>query len=64
MQGTTMFDTSKATYGEFMTKVGVKRQRLSEVREYGKHFLALGSVHGFVVYNGFSKWPRSDALNC
>ena len=25
------------------------------VTEYGKHFLALGSAHGFVIYNGLSQ---------
>ena len=40
----TMFDTSEVMYGESM----------SEVTEYGKQFLALGSAHGLVIYNGLS----------
>ena len=37
---------------------------MSEVTEYRKHFLALGSAHGFVIHNGLSQWVRSDALTC
>ena len=51
---TTMFDIDEAVYGEAMAKeVGLRQQAqdMSEVREYG-HFLALGSAHGFVIYNG------------
>ena len=32
------------------------------VTEYGKHFLALGSAHGFVIYNGLSQPFGPDAL--
>ena len=54
-------------YGEVMADdVGLKQQAqyMTEVTEYGKHFLALGRAHGFVIYNGLSQWPRSDALMC
>ena len=64
---TTMFDTNEAVYGEVMAEeVGLKRQAqdMSAITEYGKHFLALGSAHGFVIYNGLSQWPGSDALTC
>ena len=37
---------------------------MSEVTEYGNHFLALGSAHGFVIYNGLSQWLGSDTLTC
>ena len=40
----TIFDTSQAMY----------RESMSEVTDYGKHFLALGSAHGFVIYSGLS----------
>ena len=47
-------------------EVGLKQeiQDMSEVTKYGKHILALGSAHGFVIYNGLLQWPRSDALTC
>ena len=51
-------------YREVMAKVvGLKQhvQDMSEVTEYGKHFLALGSACGFVIYNGLSQWPILDA---
>ena len=62
-----MFDANQAVYGEVMAEeVGLKRQAqdMSAITEYGKHFLALGSAHGFVIYNGLSQWPGSDALTC
>ncbi|MCO5563898.1 hypothetical protein L7F22_017549 [Adiantum nelumboides] len=34
------------------------------VTEYGTHFLALGSAHGLLIYNGLPRWPGSDALTC
>mgnify|MGYP007069668789 CR=1 FL=1 len=37
---------------------------MSGITEYGKHFLALGSAYAFVICNGLSQWPRSDALKC
>ena len=46
-------------HGEVTTKeVGLKQQPqdMSEVIEYGKHFLALGSAYGFVIYNSLSQW--------
>ena len=45
-------------------KVGLKRQAqdMSVITEYGKHFLALGSAHVFVIYNGLPQWPGSDVL--
>ena len=38
-------------------EVGLKRQAqdMSAITESGKHFLALGSAHGFVIYNGLSQ---------
>ena len=39
-------------------------QDINEVTKYGKHFLVLGSAHGFVIYNGLSWWPGSDAFTC
>ena len=62
-----MFDTNEAVYGEVMAKeVGLKRQAqdMSAITEYGKHFLALGIAHGFVIYNGLSQWLGSNALTC
>ena len=64
---TTIFDTNEAVYGEVMAEeVGLKRQAqdMSAITKYGKHFLALGSAHGFVIYNGLSQWPGLDALTC
>ena len=64
---TTMFNTNEAVYGEVMAEeVGLKRQAqdMSAITEYGKHFRALGSAHGFVIYNGLSQWPRWEALTC
>ena len=52
-------------YGEVMVQEGgLKQQDISEAANYGKHFLYLRSAHGFVIYNGLSQWPRSDALMC
>ena len=62
-----MFDTTEAVYGEVMVEeVGLKRQAqdMSSIAEYGKHFLALGSAHGFVTYNGLSQWLGTNALTC
>ena len=62
-----MFDINEVVYGEVMAEeVGLKRQAqdMSAITEYGKHFLALGSAHGFVINNGLSQWPGSDALTC
>ncbi|MCO5607948.1 hypothetical protein L7F22_062150 [Adiantum nelumboides] len=39
-------------------------QDAGDVTEYGMHFLALGSAHGLLIYNGLSRWPGSDALTC
>ena len=64
---TTIFDANDAVYGEVMVEeVGLKRQDqdMSAITQYEKHFLALGSAHGFVIYNGLSQWPGSDALTC
>ena len=64
---TTMFDTNEAVYGEVTAEeVGLKRQAqdMSAITEYRKHFLALGSAPGFVIYNGLSQWPGSNALTC
>ena len=37
-------------------EVGLKRQAQDmSITEHGKHFLALGSAHGFVIYNGLSQ---------
>ena len=46
-------------------KVGLKRQAqdMSVITEYGKHFLALGSAHVFVIYNGLSKWPKLQCFD-
>ena len=55
---TTMFDTNEAVYGDVMAeKVSLKHQAqdMSAITEYGKHFLALGSAHGFVIYNGLTQ---------
>ena len=52
-----MFHNIKTMYEEFITKeVGLKGppQDMSKVIEYGKHFLALGSAHGFVLNNGYN----------
>ena len=49
--------------GKLMAEeVGLKKQAqdIHEGTEYRKHFRALGSAHGFVIYNGLSQWPRSD----
>ena len=46
---TTIFNTNEVVYGEVMAEeVGLKRkaQDMSAIIEYGKHLLALGSVHG------------------
>ena len=47
-------------------EVGLKQQAqdMSGIIEYGKHFLALGSAHGFVIYNGLSQCSISDASTC
>ena len=47
-------------------EAGLKRQSydMSEITEYGKHFLAFRSAHGFVMYNGSSQWSKSNALTC
>ena len=34
---------------------------MCEETEYGKKH---SSTHGFVIHNGWSQWPRSDALTC
>ena len=48
-----MFDTNEAVYRKIMAdNFGLNRQAqdMSEVTEYGKHFLTLESAHG--IYNG------------
>ena len=64
---TIMFDTNETVHGVVMAKeVGLKQQPqdMSAITQYGKRFLALGSVHVFVIYIGLSQWPGSDALTC
>ena len=62
-----MFDTNEVVYGDVMAKeVGLKWQvqDINGVTKYGKHFLAVGSAHEFVIYNGLSQWPETNALTC
>ncbi|MCO5591128.1 hypothetical protein L7F22_045109, partial [Adiantum nelumboides] len=39
-------------------------QDARDVTDYGRHFLALGSAHELLIYNGLPRWPGSDALTC
>ena len=60
---TTMLDPGQVMYGEAIREeVGLMQQAqdMSEVKESGKHFQELGSAYGFVIYNSWSKWPRSE----
>ena len=64
---TTLYDMQEAVYRDVPVEdVGLQRttQDPGEITEYGRHFLALGSAHGLVIYNGLSHWPGSDALTC
>ena len=49
-----MFDTNEAMYGEIIAEeVGLKKQTqdMSETTKNWQTPLALGSAHGFVIYN-------------
>lgn len=49
-----------------MDDIGLARsaQDVTEITEYGCHFLALGSAHGLVIFNGLAYWSGSDAFTC
>ena len=55
-----MFDICEAMYGDIMGGFGQKQQAqdMSEVTQYGRHFLALAVAHGFVIYSGLLQWHR------
>ncbi|MCO5563631.1 hypothetical protein L7F22_017278 [Adiantum nelumboides] len=62
-----MYDTQDEVFCE-LNPCDLDMQRMAQdagdVTEYGTHFLALGSAHGLLIYNGLPQWPGSDALTC